>query len=414
MSKTLLFLSSTDKHTGVGRVALQHATMLRDAGYRCLFCCPPGKSLENRARAEGIWHDHTLRLDTRGRIWTIPGDLWKLRKLYSSEDIAAQFVYRSAEHLIASFAGRKRLPLIRYAQTPYKSNCHRFLPWSAPTKWADRLLCASFNELAFFHAERIRQYENMINDLTTPPDEFCRRYLVEAARDSVFLTPGAVDPEAWSPSLDGRAWRREQGYGDDTVLAGLPSRIKPERNIALFLQLVSSIHKQCPELRIVVLGKGDPAVEQSLLDTASERGLADIVRIVDPCERYPEALAALDIGALTHPGSAGTAQAAIEMMALGKPVLLTMSHAFAWLAGPNGDAAVCTPDAWRECSLHLREFPQETGNPVETIGHALLSLIKDTERRATLGNAARARVLSTFSRTAVTQTLEQAVAPYVS
>ena len=98
------------------------------------------------------------------------------------------------------------------------------------------------------------------------------------------------------------------------------------------------------------------------------------MKIHDPGEEFPQAVAALDIGVLLVPGSDGSARAALEMAALGKPMVLGRVGALADLAGAGGECA-------------------RTVSPgsAEGLARALGELLRDEELRRRLGARVRER-----------------------
>ncbi len=369
----ILFLISSDKQTGPGRVALHHARLLQEAGHQVFFCCHGGGSLAVGAQGIGLNTDHRLHLATRGEVWTLPLDIWRVRRLVRDRKVRIILSYRSPEHLIAGWAVGGRVPIVRFLHQAFAvhgdpaSKGLSASGWGLLKKpWTSRVLVPSAADLS---------------------------KVVERAGQKVIQIPGGVDTIHFSPDRGGVSVRRELGIQDEHVVVGLVSRFKQGRGVDLFLRGVAAASETQPELRALLVGQGADKVKNEMRTLAESLGIADRVAVFSPGSRYEEALAALDIGFLAHPGSAGTADAALELMSMARPVVLTGS------VGLLGQLA-----ATRECGLYLP--PADEESTVMAISSALAQLAGDPDLRFAMGSAARELMEELFSRTVLQRRLQ--------
>ncbi|MFH0911369.1 MAG: glycosyltransferase, partial [Planctomycetota bacterium] len=200
-----------------------------------------------------------------------------------------------------------------------------------------------------------------------------------------FLIPGAVDTDAFCPDTDGRPFRREMGFEADDVVVGLVARWKKGRGLLEFLQAFALAAERERALCALFIGRGE--LEPVLRAEAARLGLEGRARLVSPGARFPEALAACDLGALMRPGSDGSARAALELMATARAVVLWKYGSLVDLEGEEGAprAVLCSSE--------------------DELAQALRHLAASPDERARIGQAARAWVEARHSMPRVRETL---------
>lgn len=416
----LLFLISSDKHTGPGRAALTQARLLAERGHEVRFACRAGDSLAAAAQKAGLlWTEAGLNLSVGPRVWLYLADLRALRGLERTWQPDLVFVYRSAEHLTAGLAFGRRVPLVRFLhhtrQSRYvltKSGLER-TSVACVDEWTKLLLRRPWTRRILTPDPTILP-ELILDRGTWPPDaplqvaplpELTAAALqFSPAATGAEFVPGGIDLEYFHPELSGATRRAELDFGPDTVVAGMVGRLKPERGQELFLRALARAIRFAPQLRGLIAGEGECREELERL--ARELGLAEKVVFAAPGDQYAATLAALDVGAQFHPGSAGTAQAALELMCLGKPLIVCAEGVLGQLA--EGGAAVRLEDwDWRPHDFQ----PGRTGVPplVERLAIALAALAGSPELRGQRGEAGQRLMRERFSLAALGGQLEKLV-----
>lgn len=139
-----------------------------------------------------------------------------------------------------------------------------------------------------------------------------------------------VDTSAFKPSSDGRTMaRRELGVPEAAPLVGTVANLSPQKGLDHFVSVADALHMRDPGIRFLILGSAmetQPAYEARIrtLVQRSTVGRAGALRIVDPGQRVPDLLPALDLFLLTSvPHSEGISTTVLEAMSTGIPVVAT-------------------------------------------------------------------------------------------
>jgi glycosyltransferase involved in cell wall biosynthesis len=177
--------------------------------------------------------------------------------------------------------------------------------------------------------------------------------------------------------LSNRWWT---GTAEPVVpLVGTVTRLAASRGHLALVEVFAQVHTAIPAARLLIVGKGEfrPQLEQGI----GELGLGEAVIFTGYREEdLPEVLSALDVFVLMAPGSEGSCRAALEAMAVGKPVV-----------------------AARVGALQDIVLDGETGLLVEphthtALAHAISRLLRAPEQAYQMGLRGRQRIESVFSR----------------
>lgn len=391
---TSLFLVAGAKHTGSARVMLTYAKLLREAGREVLFCSHYGSTLQTDAETAGVWHEHSLSLSSRGVVWSIPLDVLKIRRLIRKYAVTSIFVSRSPAHLLAVLAAGRSAKIVRFISTASgipddpKSKGLGWGAWQiAHDRWTAVRLSPNPLEISTI-LERTSNFDknsDFCGDSTAAiPDTL---WLQKAAALGVEFVPGGVDTIHFNPDRGGNAVRQELGLTDDHIVLGIVSRIKPGRRHELFLRAFAAASERISSLRGLIVGDGSGKDKRSLHACIQGLGIGDRIAMFAPGGRYEEALAAIDIGYLGHPGSAGTASAALELMSMARPVVLYPVGVHSYLTGPENDCACLAPS---------KIIDNESG--IKETAEAFCRLANDPDLRMDVGLKARQCMERNFSR----------------
>jgi glycosyltransferase involved in cell wall biosynthesis len=143
---------------------------------------------------------------------------------------------------------------------------------------------------------------------------------LEISPSRITAIAGAVDSQRFHPTLSGARIRGEFGLSPSTPLVGIVARIVPSRGHLTLVEAFAQVYTAIPTARLVIVGKGEfrPQIERRI----HELELTEMVIFTGYREDdLPEVLAALDVFVLLAPGSEGSCRAALEAMAVGKPVV---------------------------------------------------------------------------------------------
>jgi glycosyltransferase involved in cell wall biosynthesis len=214
----------------------------------------------------------------------------------------------------------------------------------------------------------------------------------------VLVNPNAVDPDRYSPEVDGGAIRRRYQLDGRTVL-GFISTFQPWHGAVVLARAFVALMNEHPEhrdaVRLLMIGGGAEADEARRVISAA--GLAQIAHFTGLVaqEEGPAHLAACDILVSPHVPNAdgspffGSPTKLFEYMAMGKGIVASnldqigevLHHGeTAWLVSPGDAGALAT---------------------------GLDRLVRDADLRRSLGRAARLDALAHHTwRTHVRRTLE--------
>ncbi len=170
--------------------------------------------------------------------------------------------------------------------------------------------------------------------------------------------------------------RRRHGFTDKDLVLGLCAVMRPEKNHLQLLEAVARLRAQNVEAKALLVGDGPrrPAIAAR----AKALGIEDDVVMVGMAADVRPHIAAFDIGVLCSVSIETLSLAALEIMAMGIPMVMSdLSGASEMIDGTNG-----------------RLFP--VGDDAQ-FQRALLAL-RDPEVRRAAGSAARTSVEERFDR----------------
>lgn len=162
-----------------------------------------------------------------------------------------------------------------------------------------------------------------------------------------------------------------------TLVANLRHTVK---NVPMLLRAAKQALNSTDHVHFAIAGEG--GLEDELKQLAVELGISQHVTFLGRCTDIPALLAASDVCVLTS-DSEGLSNSLLEYMAAGRPVVAT----------DVGGAAEAVIDG-------------ETGYLIPPDDHnklavQLLDLLSDTDRARQMGMAGKARVMATFSESAL-------------
>jgi len=152
------------------------------------------------------------------------------------------------------------------------------------------------------------------------PSESMRAVLAEQYRfnEGVTVVPTGIDLRPYE-GLNGQPLRRDNGWGDDTVITSV-GRLVTEKNWATLIRAVSHLIKIRPHVRLVIIGDGPE--RKRLRKLSKELGIAERVDLIGtvPFDMVPSYLKASDLFAFASTTET-QGLVTLEAMAAGIPVV---------------------------------------------------------------------------------------------
>jgi len=317
---------------------------------------PEKKWLNERAREMGLTVHDDLYLESEPNVRMNGRDIARLKELMREQKPALVHAHGSWDHVLAWRAARllpRRIPVVR-------------------TEHRGRTFHPLLHQL---------QFSSFMTDYLIVLSNYFRR---EARRtlwrhpSTVYSVPGGVDCSEYAPMAPPPGKREEFGLSRDHLVMGIVARIQPHRRWGALIDAFELVRQENPRIKLVVLGKGTYK-EQVLDRPIEEKGLEDtVIPLGYRQDDYKEVLAMLDGGMLLVPGSDGSCRAAMEMAAMGKPLVVSQRGVLPEIAGD------------REAGLSVPDTP-------ERLAEGVLEMAESREQMREWGRYARARMERVFS-----------------
>jgi glycosyltransferase involved in cell wall biosynthesis len=171
--------------------------------------------------------------------------------------------------------------------------------------------------------------------------------------------------------------RREFDLPEDAKLVTVVANLRHDvKNIPMFLRAADRVSQRISDTRFVVAGEGEMKVDMEAM--AVEMGIEQFVYFVGRCDDVPALLAASSVCVLPSKAE-GFSNSVLEYMAAGKPVVVTD-------VGGAAEAVVEGETGYLVAS-----------NDDEAMAERLVGLLRDDEKAAKFGAAARERAGAAFS-----------------
>ena len=355
----ILHLVSNSRWTGVAEPAASVAAYQIAAGWDVRMACIWGRSMEQVLRDRGFPLAEQLQMPRRINPLATLADVRRLREYILREQIAIVHCHQLHEHWLAALAlrGWKHGPRPLLVRTVHRYEPMRRDPWSS---W----LFAKATDL-------------IITVSTEQTDAIRTAY--PRARANIETIFGGVDPERFSYSDAGRAAvRADMGEQPDAIVGGIVAHLGYNRGHRWLLQAAPPALQAAPHGVIWIVGKGEMKKE---LRAACHQPQFDrrLVMAGYRSDDLVETYAAMDFAMLLGLGSEGSARAALEAMACGRPVI------------------GIDKGAMRDTITHGRDGFLVQENDVEALTDCLTRLMSSRELCEKMGAAAREKILAKFT-----------------
>ncbi len=196
------------------------------------------------------------------------------------------------------------------------------------------------------------------------------------------VIPNGVDIEEFNPGISGDPVREEFGIPKDAPLIGITSRIVPEKGHDTFLKATRIVSEEFPDVRFLVAGSHLSAEydewNRYIRRLSKELGLSERLIFTGFRKDLPQILSAMDVFVLASYAEP-SGRTHLEAMAMAKPIVATKSGGTPEIA-VDGETAILVE-------------PMDD----KAMAEAIISLLKDPQKRLVMGRKARERVESLFS-----------------
>jgi glycosyltransferase involved in cell wall biosynthesis len=173
-----------------------------------------------------------------------------------------------------------------------------------------------------FYAPFLRRCDRIVFGCDAQLRIWTRKYRLPEDRSS-FIHNG-VDLERFSPGaagMDPSELRARLSIPTDAVVIGSVGRLAPEKNFALLVRAVAALNEAGKEAYLLLVGEG--AEKPALTAAAAQSGIPDKVILAGVLADVRAALSAMDVFVLPSRAVETFSNAALEAMALERPVVLS-------------------------------------------------------------------------------------------
>jgi glycosyltransferase involved in cell wall biosynthesis len=348
----LLYVFYEPSHSGQATHVISLAKHL--GGYDITVICPREDEItQAELRESGVrvlpWQMHKLK-NLRPTL--------ALMHLCKTERFAIMHVHSVEAGLWARVAAKVAgAPVVIY--TPHNIDVrNRWLQWLYP--YLERVL-------SFF------------TDMIISVNETDRIRLIQrrmARPEKVITIYYGIDPGRFTLEGSQDEYKQRLGVDPRKPLVLQMGRLREQKAPQYFLQAAAEVLREIPDVEFALLGEGP--LEPELRRLAFELGIASNVHFLGWREDVPEVLAATDISVLTSLWE-GLPYSVLESMAAGKPVVATSVNGTTELV-VNSETGFLVPPR----SPHA-------------VAEKVITLLRDPELAATMGELGRRRVEEHFS-----------------
>ncbi|NJK60806.1 MAG: glycosyltransferase family 4 protein [Oscillatoriales cyanobacterium SM2_1_8] len=264
--------------------------------YRLSLLAPWGEGLGALTAIPGVRHHAFPRWD-RQPVQGVRALWQRVRSIHHQEPIDLIHVHAAAELLVLLRGALPKVPLVLTVHG-YHTVDRQFSYWLAAqlARWTGAqvvtVCAAEYNHLAAcgLPGSHLQLIANGVAELTPEPSAVA-------------------------------AWQEQCGFwGPSEFVLGTAARLVPIKGLRFLLMACAQLHREFPQLRLVVAGSG--AQKDELQALSENLGIADRVQFVGHTDRLAALMTWFDVFALPSLQEAASL-ACLEAMALGKAVIAT-------------------------------------------------------------------------------------------
>ncbi len=253
------------------------------------------RTVGKEAHKQGVRGYEALRLNRYFSIRDWAFDVRAIGRYAADHKVDIVHAHLTHDHVLAALGltGKKKCLLVR---TDHKRD-------GLGAGYAMKTLLSRTDGLVSY-ARTIQQHDILAFDF---PEE----------RTAV-LSPGVRVPPATRQDL-----RTELGIAADEKVIGVIGRLKPDRGYDVILRAFKMLRERTRGVKLVIVGRSSQ-IEESIRKPVSALGLQDDVILAGyRLNDYFPMIATFDLFVMIRAGSDGTARALREVMAMGKPAIVS-------------------------------------------------------------------------------------------
>ena len=357
----ILFLIRSFGRGGAQRQLVTLATALRRSGWDVSAACfYAGDVFQRELEQAGV---PVIDLRKRGR-WDVFGFLWRLWRTFRTSNPDVVHGYLTVGNLLSLLAkaAHRHTRVVWGVRSAYMDR-ERY-DWMARLTFRFSCACARMADLV------------IVNSGASGTHHAALGY----PRARMRVIPNGIDTRRFSFDAEDRArLRQEWRIPDDALLVGLVGRLDLMKDHPTFLKAAAKLASRNACWHFVCVGEGDPEYAVTLEAQAAALGLQGRLIWAGPRGDMPAVYSALDLLASTSYGESFPNVIA-EAMACGRPCVVTDVGDSARIVGACG-AAVAARN------------PEAFAAAVES----MLRVLTDDEAARAMHEAARARIVETYS-----------------
>lgn len=357
----ILFLIRSFGRGGAQRQLVTLATALRRSGWDVSAACfYAGDAFQRELEEAGV---PVIDLRKRGR-WDVFGFPWRLWRTFRTTDADVVHGYLTVGNLLALLAkvAHRRTRVVWGVRSAYMDR-DRY-DWMARLTFRFSCACARMADLVIVNSDASGTHHATLG----------------YPRDRMRVIPNGIDTRRFGFDAEARARLRQAWrVAEDALLVGLVGRLDPMKDHPTFLKAAAELAARDARWHFVCVGEGKPDYTASLATQAAALGLQDRLVWAGPRGDMPAVYSALDLLASTSYGESFPNVIA-EAMACGRPCVVT----------DVGDSARIVGD----CGVTVAaRDPEAFAAAVES----MLPVLSDREAVRAMHEAARARIVETYS-----------------
>ncbi len=306
MAIRILHLLSNWKWTERSEPAVELALAQQALGANVCFVCDRSptnvsKAVAPYAAARGVKSIVELHLPKHFCLYSLYGDVFRLRRLIQSFNPHIVHYHMPNAHLLGTLAGMTNgsFKRVRSCYTPYGPK---------------RDLRSRF--LYGHHTDGLVVIGRKAKARTTRSYNF--------PRNNILIAEPGIDLDRFSPKRKVPLFREDFGLGHENFVIGIVTRIRQSRRIDVALGTVRLLSERFPNIRLLIVGRGREGAKEEVVDGPSRTlGITDKVILPGYCEgdRLVAAYRAMDVLVYPMPGTDQTCRTVREALASGVPVI---------------------------------------------------------------------------------------------
>jgi phosphatidylinositol alpha-1,6-mannosyltransferase len=202
----------------------------------------------------------------------------------------------------------------------------------------------------------------------------------------VHIVPPGVDIERFRPlsARERTDARRRFGFDDDEIVLVAVSRLVPRKGFDTAIEAVARLRSRHPKLRLAIAGSGRDRDRLEKIARAHDAPVTFLGRVSD--DDLPSLYGCADLSVMLCRNRWG----GLEQEGFGIVFLEAAACGVPQIAGASGGAAEAVDNG-------VTGLVAPNPRSVDEAAHLIESLIEDSDRRASMGTAARWRAVHEFS-----------------